>query len=319
MSQPEKLPSGLWESLLPAAFTLIDEISKHGGISNPFFTFGGGTVLMLRHEHRLSKDIDIFVPDPQSLGFVTPRLSDVADELCNSQYTEAATFVKLQLELGEVDFVASPNLLPAEQAFEHWELCGRPIRVETAAEIVAKKMFHRGNRGTARDIFDLALVIEREPAALMQAQGFLYRHLDSLSSALASPPEAMKHRFDAIETLTYTPTFDQAVSTVRSFLAELQSIRENSAEQAAAFISGGNDLTNRSLDVTKGEYFGPIVHHTDRHIVQEIGRNEAVVHDLDALGAQPGQYQKGSCLSIRYKNGDATVTASQRSTLGNRK
>lgn len=319
MSQPEKLPSGLWESLLPAAFTLIDEISKHGGVSNPFFTFGGGTVLMLRHEHRLSKDIDIFVPDPQSLGFVTPRLSDVADELCNSQYTEAATFVKLQLDVGEVDFVASPNLLPTEQAFEVWKLCGRQVRVESAAEIVAKKMFHRGNRGTARDIFDLALVIEREPAALMQAQGFLYRHLDSLSNVLASPPEAMKHRFDAIETLTYTPTFDQAVGIVRSFIAELQSIREKSAEQAVAFISA-NGLTNRSLDVTKGEYFGPIVQQTERHIVQEIGRNEAVVHDLDALGAQRGQHQGGSPVSIRYKNGDAIATVGdQRATVANRR
>jgi hypothetical protein len=33
---------------------------------------------MFRYQHRLSKDIDIFVPDPQYLGFVTPRLSDVA-------------------------------------------------------------------------------------------------------------------------------------------------------------------------------------------------------------------------------------------------
>lgn len=36
MTQPKNLPSGLWESLLPKALALVDEISKHGGVSNPF-------------------------------------------------------------------------------------------------------------------------------------------------------------------------------------------------------------------------------------------------------------------------------------------
>ena len=41
----------------------------------PFeWTFGGGTVLALRHQHRFSKDIDVFVPDPQYLGYLSPRL-----------------------------------------------------------------------------------------------------------------------------------------------------------------------------------------------------------------------------------------------------
>ena len=166
MSQPPVLPQGIWQSLFQNALTVIDEIRLHGGVADPFFTFGGGTVLMLRYEHRMSKDIDIFVPDPQSLGYISPRLSDVAADLCNSQYVEAAGYVKLQLETGEIDFVAAPNLLPAAQAYESWQLFGRTIRVETAAEIVAKKMFHRGDKATARDLFDLALVIEREPESM---------------------------------------------------------------------------------------------------------------------------------------------------------
>ncbi len=50
-----------------------------------------------------------------------------------------------------------------------WTLLGREVRVETAAEIVAKKLWHRGDRATARDLFDLSLVIEREPDALRVA------------------------------------------------------------------------------------------------------------------------------------------------------
>ena len=75
MSQPPALPDGVWQSLFQSALIVVSEIRKHGGRTDPFFTFGGGTVVMLRYQHRLSKDIDLFVPDPQSLAYVTPRLS----------------------------------------------------------------------------------------------------------------------------------------------------------------------------------------------------------------------------------------------------
>ena len=55
---PSNLPAGIWQDLLRHAYSLIDEIAKHG-IHDSVWTFGGGTVLMLRHHHRVSKDIDI--------------------------------------------------------------------------------------------------------------------------------------------------------------------------------------------------------------------------------------------------------------------
>lgn len=112
------LPGGPWEKLFPRALALIDEISRYGGIADPFWTLGGGTVLMFRYHHRLSKDIDIFVPDPQYLGFVTPRLSDTAADLTQDYTEQPGAFVKLQFEEGEVDFVAAPNLLA--DAWETW-------------------------------------------------------------------------------------------------------------------------------------------------------------------------------------------------------
>lgn len=81
-----ELQGDIWESLFPHAFTLMEEVRKHGGIE-PFWTFGGGTVLMLRYRHRFSRDIDLFVPDPQYLGFVTPRLSETAEGI-TSDYVE---------------------------------------------------------------------------------------------------------------------------------------------------------------------------------------------------------------------------------------
>ena len=50
----------------------------------------------------------------------------------------AGFFVKLQFEEGEIDFVAAPNLL--RKAWKTWDIMGREMKVETAAEIIAKKM-----------------------------------------------------------------------------------------------------------------------------------------------------------------------------------
>lgn len=48
MSQPPVLADGVWQSLFQNALSVVDEIRKHGGRAEPFFTYGGGTVLMLR-------------------------------------------------------------------------------------------------------------------------------------------------------------------------------------------------------------------------------------------------------------------------------
>lgn len=213
------LPGGAWQALLPRALTLIDEIRVHGGVIDPFWTLGGGTVLMFRHRHRLSKDIDIFVPDPQYLGFVTPRLNNVVADMTADYTEQTSAWVKLQFEEGEVDFVASPNLLG--DAWETWEIDGHAIRVETSAEIIAKKMFHRGDRVTARDLFDLALVIEREPESLRTASPFLTRHRQAFLDQIRNPHSTLETAFAAIATLDYTPEFDRCVALAGAFLEAL--------------------------------------------------------------------------------------------------
>jgi predicted nucleotidyltransferase component of viral defense system len=217
LKTPDSLPGGIWQGLLQQAYSLIDEIAVHG-IQNPFWTFGGGTVLMLRYRHRVSKDIDIFVPDPQYLGYVSPRLSDVA-EAVSDQYVEGPGFIKLLRPEGEIDFVASPNL--TSDPFEVWELLGRQIKVETSAEIVAKKLWHRGDRATARDLFDLALVIEREPVALATASTFLTRHRDEFLKQVDQRRAVLMAQFEAIDNLDYRPSYEQANESVAAFLLSL--------------------------------------------------------------------------------------------------
>ena len=213
----DNLPHGAWVGLLQQAFRLVDDIHRHG-IENPFWTFGGGTVLMLRYQHRMSKDIDIFVPDPQYLGFVSPRLNDIAEEI-STEYVEGNGFVKLIRPEGEIDFVASPNL--TDSPFEVWQLLGRSVRVETSAEIVAKKMWHRGDRVSARDIFDLSLVIEREPDALIAVSQHLVRHKTEFLAQLQSRSAILKLQFDAIDRLNYQPSYEEASHRVADFLRVL--------------------------------------------------------------------------------------------------
>jgi predicted nucleotidyltransferase component of viral defense system len=215
--EPQNLPAGIWAALLEQAFVLMDEVERHG-ISQPFWTFGGGTVLMLRYRHRLSKDIDIFVPDPQYLGYESPRLSDVAESV-SKDYVEGPGYIKLLRPEGEIDVVASPNL--TEAAFETWRLLGRTVRVETAAEIVAKKLWHRGDRATARDLFDLSLVIEHEPQALRQAAQYLTRHAKLFIQQLHARRAILKAQFEAIEAMDYQPQYNEALERAEAFLNEL--------------------------------------------------------------------------------------------------
>lgn len=213
------LPDGVWRELFPHALRIIAEIKKHG-MANPFWTFGGGAVLMLRYQHRLSKDIDIFVPDPQYLGFVTPRLSDVAADISSQYVEDQNSYVKLIRPEGEIDFVASPNL--TKPGYELWNIFGDTIRVETAVEIVAKKLWHRGDRAAARDLFDLSLVIEREPRELQIAKLFLLRHADQFIEQIQSRAHVLKPQFNEIDVLSYSPSYDEAVERVTGFLEALK-------------------------------------------------------------------------------------------------
>ncbi|MPQ57293.1 nucleotidyl transferase AbiEii/AbiGii toxin family protein [Duganella sp. FT27W] len=199
-----------WEGLFQHALRLVDEIHTHG--SKHFtWTFGGGTVLMRKYRHRLSKDIDIFVPDPQALNYVNPRLSQVAEDIA-VHYEEANNFVKLFLPEGEIDFVASPNL--TEKPYVEEEIFGRLVRVETASEIIAKKFYHRGHRLLARDMFDFAMVAAMEPEGLRQAGKFLIRHITSIKAVLGGDLTSLRMQFDAIDKIGYHATFEQVCEVV---------------------------------------------------------------------------------------------------------
>jgi hypothetical protein len=85
---------GVWQSLFRQTLVLLNALPQT--IPTQQWSFGGGTVLMLRYNHRQSKDIDFFVSDPQLPGYLTPRLSDVASVITDD-YQEGAEYLKLFL------------------------------------------------------------------------------------------------------------------------------------------------------------------------------------------------------------------------------
>lgn len=207
---------GVWAPLFERALELMAHLERV--TDAPPWSFGGGTVLMLRHGHRISKDIDLFVPDPQYLGYVNPRLSDAA-EAVSQDYEENAEFIKLFLPQGEIDVVVGTPLTTAP--FEIVRYRGRDIRVETSAEILAKKMWHRGNQAKARDLFDLCAVHAYEPAALAMAAPWMRRHGRTFLERLTAYPDVHRRDFEAIEAVGFTESFGTCLRTAHAVLAPL--------------------------------------------------------------------------------------------------
>ena len=204
---------GPWAALFASALKLTDHLATV--INDPLWTFGGGTVLMLRLNHRHSRDIDLFVPDPQYLGHVTPRLSDAAENL-TSKYVEAAEYVKLLLPTGEIDIVVGQPLTD-----EPWEVVayrGRQILVESNAEILAKKMYHRGNQAKARDLFDLCTIADLDPPAIERAAPFFMRYGDIFIAQLKANAGYIEEDFAQIQRIDYTRPFEECLMLAESII-----------------------------------------------------------------------------------------------------
>lgn len=205
--------AGIWREIFAAALTLTDHLATV--VRNPTWSFGGGTVLMLRINHRHSKDVDLFVPDPQYLGYFSPRLTDAAEAL-TTQYEEAAEYLRLVLPIGEIDIVVGTSLT------EHpWDLTvfqGRTICVESCAEIVAKKMWHRGDRAKARDLFDLCAVADLEPEAIEVARPFFARHAEAFLARLTEYRDFSEGEFETIDRIDYSRPFKECMELAEHIL-----------------------------------------------------------------------------------------------------
>ena len=128
--------------------------------------FGGGSAMAFRLGHRISYDADIFLRDPQILAYLSPRTNEFAHALAQD-YQESANGLKLVTAHGDIDFIVGRDLTTTPSLTELID--GYNVACHTNAEILAKKIEFRGPSFTMRDMFDLAVLIARDPGSVDHA------------------------------------------------------------------------------------------------------------------------------------------------------
>jgi len=163
-----------WAWLFRTACSLIRQVNSDQSIIDSW-SLGGGTAMMLQIDHRESHDVDIFLPDPQFLSYLDPKLHDFKFEIFPADHDgDGSGFLKIAFkDIGEIDFIVghSLTLSPTIQT----TIENETVQLETIPEIITKKIYHRGAGIKPRDIFDIAAASER--------------YADSIVSALRDYPE----------------------------------------------------------------------------------------------------------------------------------
>jgi len=186
------------------------------------WSLGGGAALTLRHRHRVTRGVDIFV---RNLDAVSTRTGISVAE---------PGALRFYVPEGEITFIASRALTAPSVRKE--KVLGREIWVQTSAEIVAQKLWHRAARFSARDLADFAIVARRERRALAQLEPVIGARRATLLDRLERHEEALREDFAALDLLELRANFDECLALVRKALA-----RGNRAEQEPALyrVLGG--------------------------------------------------------------------------------
>jgi hypothetical protein len=166
------------------AVDLLDQLRANAGGYDFEWSFGGGTALMIQIGHRESHDIDIFIEDPQLLGFIDPSRSQLRFDLLPSDYHgDGLRFQKFAFEnVGEIDFIVARALTSAP--FELHDVEGRAVRLETISEIIAKKVYYRGAEANPRDIFDIAAAARSHLREIVNVLGAFPKQVSRAKSRL---------------------------------------------------------------------------------------------------------------------------------------
>jgi hypothetical protein len=178
-----------WRRLLDRTLQGLSELERKGQ-SVPEWVLGGGTALMILADHRLSRDIDAFIDDPQYLALLSPETTDVWN--C-SAWDRAAHYLKLKFVEGEIDFIVSAPISSLPPLEKQIDLTGirkgsKPtIRIDPPVEIALKKLHYRATMLKARDVFDISVVDAIAGAALIanlhevaEKKDDLLRRLDNI-------------------------------------------------------------------------------------------------------------------------------------------
>ena len=209
-----------WRRLFGIAVDLIEQLRENAGGFDFEWSFGGGTAMMIQIGHRESHDIDIFLDDPQLLGFIDPSRSRLRLDLAPSDYQgDGLRFQKFAFEnVGEIDFIVAGTL--TQMPFDIREVEGRAVRLETVPEIIAKKVYYRGSEARPRDIFDIAAAARSQ--------------LEPIVNALRAFPDQVSRTRERLEKLN--PEFvDRAIADLM-IMSDFQASAADSLDTALAVL-----------------------------------------------------------------------------------
>lgn len=129
---------------------------------------GGGSILAAQWQHRESTDLDIFMPGDLSVAPLDPRWDDgflkTMRAAGGQTFNVQARSVKIGFPHGRLEITALdavPALLPRRVTVD-----GVDLLVLQNASILTGKLYGRGMRMPARDVFDMCVAASEDPAAL---------------------------------------------------------------------------------------------------------------------------------------------------------
>ncbi len=205
-----------WHQLLSLALKQLES----AGLTRSDWSWGGGTVLMLRHQHRLSWDIDLFLGNVQQLNFLSPRLNNAIGATI-SRYTEQANHLRFFIDgIGEIDYLSVQPVIDIKP--ESMEVDGHGlVNVLSDREILAQKIQYRSCRFAGRDLFDFGLITTLRPDLLadeaLRQIGEINK--DALHHRLNSP--SLRAEFGAIRPHPHSTirlSFNQAQAIMSQWL-----------------------------------------------------------------------------------------------------
>ncbi|MCZ0943457.1 MAG: nucleotidyl transferase AbiEii/AbiGii toxin family protein [Gammaproteobacteria bacterium] len=157
----------LFARTAPALAEWLPPILPPGGA----WCIGGGTILAAQWRHRLSTDVDVFVPGHASMAALSPewdtQFVNVMQSLGANHVAVQARSLKFTFPSGRVEITALDPTPPLEP--QHATVDGREVRILPNVCILAGKIAGRGMRMPSRDVFDICVARERDPLALMGA------------------------------------------------------------------------------------------------------------------------------------------------------
>ena len=161
-----------WRQLLSRTLDGLSDL-KQQGQPVPDWVLGGGTALMLSANHRLSRDVDAFIDDPQYLALLSPDITNVWN--C-TDWDKAAHYLKLRYPEGEIDFIVSGPISDLDPVEKEIDL----------TSIRAGWKHHRATMLKPRDIFDIAVVKKIDGGRLIANLDEVASKKDDLVRRLAS-------------------------------------------------------------------------------------------------------------------------------------